>query len=114
MCFLFTVELKEISIGYIGGKMRTRSNWTPGQGSPRTIDLLNKTAEGKEEVIMKSGVYISLVWSVVVKKKRYVKHLNLSLSVSPPRVSALGRPGDPCVRNRGRLSSPVPPGSAGR
>lgn len=63
MCFLFTVELKEISISYIGGKMRTQSNWTPGQGSPRTIDLLNKTAKDKEEVIMKSGGYISLVLS---------------------------------------------------
>ena len=40
--------------------MRTQSNWTPGQGSPRTIDLLNKTAEDKEEVIMKSRGYISL------------------------------------------------------
>lgn len=43
--------------------MRTQSNWTPGQGSPRTIDLLNKTAKDKEEVIMKSGGYISLVLS---------------------------------------------------
>lgn len=86
--------------------MRTQSNWTPGQGSPRTIDLLNKTAKDKEEVIMKSGGYISLVLSGFFKKKkkerRYFKHLNLSISISPPRLSPLNRLSDLCGRNRRR------------
>lgn len=61
--------------------MRTQSNWTPGQGSPRTIDLLNKTAKDKEEVIMKSGGYISLVLSGFFLKKKKRKKVFQALEL---------------------------------